>query len=1048
MKRVALVPVTTLALLILTGAEATAQGFRSAYCQPGIYAWTPSVDLPSLMILDLGRDLKPLAVNDAGTVVAMRADSSLVRVEPGRVDTLLTRFSSNGQAFINNNGYIVANIGNDFAPPVHIWRDLGQHTELDWSGQLFGDREYTRVCGLNDRDQLVLQASSSRQVFLPFPHEYEYVTNKVDLRSYHWQELTSHQSILHMDFSMTVSGTFLDVYSLNDYGETVGHVRNEEGTSMPGSPVTYSLQEDYYAYGTSRALSYFPMSISQYGTIVGSTFGPTYSLVIEDAAGARPITEHINLLESRNALISSPEDRMEEIILGPRYWKRCSQRNSSGQPTSIPSDEFFETTLNQIISNSDGWTDIEATCISKEGSIAGFGYRRDPLTANWELHGFVLMPAGMVIDGNRDGSIDAADRGLPEPRRILRLWINDDDDSGQEARSWKDDAPEASSPDHANPGVDGLRDLVDFMPVHLDLQRVLQSLTDPSSVQLRLRQSDGAFNLVYSDLLPGEVGSVHGDIQSARFGSSFDQLFEAAETVPVTPEGVLLERSFFDNLRSANRGVLFVEATAKSARPLVLDILRGGEVVGSTELRVSTSPVRDMFRVVNLRNADSKFASANPGPWGTNLHNPSNLPDSLLVGQAAKPATLIHVHGFNWSGDEIIAGHAEVFKRFHQAGSMARFIGLTWRGDEGTFNLTGGSFDYNENVINAFITASYLPEALQGWVDQRTAIFAHSLGNMVTSSSIVDFGLRPGAYFMLNAAVPVEAFTGEVANREDMVNPAWKDIGLSKSDYAEFLLSANWSRLFDPASDHRALITWKNRFYGISDLVNCYNFFSSGEEILKTGDGHLPGIFSDLARREEIWVFNEMVKGTSHLSSLLTADVQGGWGFNSFYMTAVHGGAHNPGITYRKMSTSQANSLNPDGLISQPFFDSFSRGDSDFPLWGDGSWLYADSITANLCLPDLPLAGQPIELIKNHAKLLAEAIPAHSPPAGSNPLGANSNKIKDLDLNENARVPSFWPPRTIPEVKSRWLHSDYLDTAFAQCSKLYRLCVEIMKTTL
>lgn len=72
------------------------------------------------------------------------------------------------------------------------------------------------------------------------------------------------------------------------------------------------------------------------------------------------------------------------------------------------------------------------------------------------------------------------------------FWINDDDDSGEVGN---DDVPlGANQPgadaNNGGPGrVDGLRDLVDFFPLHIDLGGVLSKFDDPGQVDIRLSGS-------------------------------------------------------------------------------------------------------------------------------------------------------------------------------------------------------------------------------------------------------------------------------------------------------------------------------------------------------------------------------------------------------------------------------------------------------------------------------------------------------------------------------------------------------------------------------
>jgi len=521
-----------------------------------------------------------------------------------------------------------------------------------------------------------------------------------------------------------------------------------------------------------------------------------------------------------------------------------------------------------------------------------------------------------------------------------------------------------------------------------------------------------------------------------------DEPFETATTVTVTSTGISLSAAFLFNLQRENRGVLLLEGRKATTEPLIMELLQGGQVVLTSALPLSISPVEDMFRIINLRNADPHFAAAEPGPWGTRTDMPPNLPDSYLESMTPPLRTLVHIHGFNWGGDEIPAAHSELFKRLFQAGSNARYLGVIWYGDRGTSDLTGTSLEYNENVINAFITAGLMTEALAPFAGPFTYALAHSLGNMVTSSAIADHGLQLGRYLMLSAAVPLEAYTGETADRRHMVHPQWKDEVGPIPDYAEHLLSPTWYRFF-VSDDHRSALTWKSRFANIFNNTPCTNFYSTGEDILKTGNGDLPALFGDIFDQELIWVYNEMVKGTSTLTGALSTDLHGGWGFNRYYMEWVDpgGAAHPPAGDWVAITPSEADLLDPAGMVAEPFFRPFASGDSEFPDWGDGSWLYGSIELANAHLPAIPLTGAQREHLMNHAKILAEALPAHSAPAGSQPM-RNLPLLENIDMDVVYRDPAHWPSREDVDKRDRWLHSDYLNPALSFVFNLYLKCVE------
>ena len=128
---------------------------------------------------------------------------------------------------------------------------------------------------------------------------------------------------------------------------------------------------------------------------------------------------------------------------------------------------------------------------------------------------------------------------------------------------------------------------------------------------------------------------------------------------------------------------------------------------------------------------------------------------------------MVFLHGFNVDAEKARSWHAEMFKRLWQSGSSTRFHGVTWEGDIGGIN----GLHYHEDVVSAFETAPHLVDYANGLSGQKT-VMAHSLGNMVVSSAIADHGMGVDKYFMLNAAIPSEAYDESSWNSDDSgLNP-------------------------------------------------------------------------------------------------------------------------------------------------------------------------------------------------------------------------------------------------------------------------------------
>jgi hypothetical protein len=1017
---------------------------RAAYEFSYGKAYSAQVTLPAYQIVDLGKEVRPLAINDDFAILfANDDDDQLIRWRGGEAQLLSDNFRYADWARMNESGSVVSTYmaaNNDFQ--IRFWEGYDQpYCVIDWTGFVSGYPYLFRLRALNDQHQVVMHLESETGFFAFAPYTQFIKTSIVDLLSETANDIATYQYHIDENYDLQQGGTEYAVNAITNYGETVGEVYSDNAYTV-GYETIYTYQEQYFALNRDTVLDFEPLQINDHGTVVGRTLGPQFGMVILDGFGQQPLGPALAELESTSPLLSNPVDGLEEIVIGNHYWKRMSECDFAGRLTGQPSPDFRVGTLEDLIADTSLWHTLKASCISDNGRIAGTGRFWNWFTGSWETHGFVLLPQLMLPDWNRDGLIDKEDHAhaaLPFP---WYFWVNDDDDAGDLARSAGDDLPDSAEPDWESPGMDGLRDIVDFFPVQIDLQPMLAGIQDLEDIEITLSQADAALNFVYTSLLPDEVGGIHTGRLSTGFGPLFSEPLESAPCHPLSSTPVALSQDFLSQLRGENRGILLFEATGPSNQPLVMDYRYKGKRVFTCMLPLSTAPVREMIRTGNIRNADPKFADADAGPWSTQLEDPPNLPDAFLRSFQDPVSSLVHIHGFNWGGDEIPAGHSEIFKRLFQMGCNARYIGVSWFGDQGTLDLTGSSLDYNENVINAFISAGYVQGALGALAGPLTSVFAHSLGNMVASSAIVDHGWDVLNYFMLNAAVPTEAYIGEQDDRRMMVHPDWKDEGDDHADYAEFLLPSNWFALFDP-QDRRSLLSWKDRFASICDNVICYNFYSTGEDILRAGNGDMPAFFGDISNTELIWVYNEMNKGTSTLGPTLTGDIHGGWGFNHEYMDWINpgGGAHGGDGEWVPMSTANSATLPSALLVSEPFFRPFSDGDSDFPAWADGAWLYGAMEDANARLPEPPFTSADPDAVKNHAKILAEGLPAHSSPAGSSIL-PKLPLLRNYDLDKAIRQVDFWPLRSPAEKQNRWLHSDYLIPALPFVAELYQICVE------
>ena len=539
------------------------------------------------------------------------------------------------------------------------------------------------------------------------------------------------------------------------------------------------------------------------------------------------------------------------------------------------------------------------------------------------IMGIMLMLSSLLLAANDMSAVLSG--------RAFRMWINDDADRS-DGESFPVDIPGQADPDCADYVVNGRRDLVDFFPIWLNISSFAPWLSD-GSIGVGLIHKDSAVNIVWTSL---------GNLEAGRFlqediggcGPDLDQDAHVAETVRVTADGIAVpEKVITMILKDSSKGVVMAEGVAASSEPLVIVMFDKStrKVLFAFPLSMRISPVVDMIRWANIRATAGGVADRT-----TDMVEPVGLPDAETNGKH-----LVFVHGYSVSEGKALGWGVEMFKRFRQSGCNCAFTAVAWHGDDSRkWWYLDNTPNYYVNVEHAFQSAAALKNVMHGLSGEKVVV-AHSLGNMLVSSAIADHGLSVSSYFMLNAAVPVEAYVPEEITDEssyNMANPDWHG-------YANRLWASHWHEVwkrFDPI-DGRANLTWRGRFASIN---NAHNYYSSDDEVLRNGNGEAQSLFSgDFA-----WYNQESRKGQWPM--LLPGNNEAGWSFNGAYDTLL---SH--------MDPVEAAELRDDTIRTNSFFGLF-----------DERGLYGTNGSALAVQPNL------------RARVLADGIPAESYAAGANAI--------------------------------------------------------------
>ena len=446
--------------------------------------------------------------------------------------------------------------------------------------------------------------------------------------------------------------------------------------------------------------------------------------------------------------------------------------------------------------------------------------------------------------------------------------------------------------------------------------------------------------------------------------------------------------------------MMFVEAKYTGNSPMTLAIMSPRMLLPNSHMRdlcalqTSVSQVAKMYAVLNLRQEQPIYTAADSSP----------LPSSDTM--------VAFIHGYNVSEDDAEGWFNTVFKRLWQSGLNAHFCGITWNGDD-----QGILPDYYRNVFNAFQAAQRLDSAL-GEVPLASythkSIMAHSLGNMVVSAALQDYHLTIDNYFMLNAAVPAEAYDSTPVTYDfstnnipsGLIHDDWRNID-SKA-WATF-----WHKHFLPqeaytptdADTARATLTWHGRFKDV--LTNrgttVYNYFSAGStpnsgdevfELMTTTPEPLDGFAWFEGKGRYSWQKQECYKGrhTSFWDFAFVASDIMGWGVES---------------DVNIPTTSEA-------YRTQPYF-------------------YRN--------PESILQNDAASIHNSRDYLLTYGIPAMTQAVGRKLLGLNGQEYNLQDIYID-RIPNVLWARTGEAFKNRWLHSDVKDVAYPFVRAFYKNILE------
>lgn len=398
------------------------------------------------------------------------------------------------------------------------------------------------------------------------------------------------------------------------------------------------------------------------------------------------------------------------------------------------------------------------------------------------------------FDLTRDGAVSDEDIDAFLNGRIFRYWTNEDTVKGDCVGADDDDDPNID-----DDVVNGTYDLVNFFPVALDFQQFVEAWgTQVKYIIKSSWDNESPFNVCFANL-PWEKA---GEIQTTNVTTTTGMALSSAQLIPLDRNGIEIPYDMLVQF-SQNSGVMICEAI-KPYRSISVDVKCGDDILYTYTVPMDILRVKDMYNWYNFRS----FSGDNSGR-GTEFHT---------MWDEDYDKSLIFLHGANVSSADAEKWGDVIFKRMWLSGMRARFYNVDWKSD------IGSSANYHENASNAFVVASQIVSTIDS-IPGEKIIMAHSLGNMVVSSMIQDYGLEVSKYLMCNSAVPAEAYDTTMAPTNVLIHKDW-------NEYPRKSFANEWYRFFeDDLNDDRRLLTWGGRFADVADCA--INFYSTGDHVLE-----------------------------------------------------------------------------------------------------------------------------------------------------------------------------------------------------------------------
>ncbi|MEY2512496.1 MAG: large repetitive protein [Verrucomicrobiota bacterium] len=475
-------------------------------------------------------------------------------------------------------------------------------------------------------------------------------------------------------------------------------------------------------------------------------------------------------------------------------------------------------------------------------------------TANYNdgspAHAVLLVPAELMVDGNRDGEMSFDDPLIHDAdqtseEKPYRFWVNDDQDAGSGANNSEEVTPPEVR-DSQDERIQSVRDCEDLARIWLNIGGLTEGFrTGAFKLVLRFRNitSGNPAVRVFRAAENGGRGYVTnegwGNLQAS---TPFNRALPGTNGpgIASSTTGIHVDRQFWQGIDEFSPVInLLFEGVDEGQGELYFEIIddAGRRIGESAGVWLDIKKVQRMFERAKGQPEDIV------APYTVNI--PFVGPADYVADPNGNPfekawdetnQCVVFVHGWNVSYDEYLGVAQTMFKRLWHQGFKGHFATFRWDTRKSDNMFDAGEYNRSEN--RAYIYGAALRQWASRLSDAYTVnLIGHSMGNVVCGEALRQ-GLGIRNYLLMEAAIPMSCY---VADAQRLPRLESVDSGYPTPDYH-----------LNPTTNES---TRGYRGYISNVTANLINFYNEADWALASGTSEIvPG----LPNAETNWERNQI----------------------------------------------------------------------------------------------------------------------------------------------------------------------------------------------